>query len=144
VKLKTQLALLCTTLLAVPWSGCAFLRANEKALITLQQQNLEVAGSSIAHSLNNQTELLYTSPERATAPINADSLYATKTDAPPLVDGYFDEWENVPAHRFGGTKRPFAVRASAIGDRLFLALSILTTVSTTTIAAWDRKPPGIE
>ena len=124
MKLKTQLALLCTTLLAVPWSGCAFLRANEKALITLQQQNLEVAGSSIAHSLNNQTDLLYTSPERATAPINADSLYATKTDAPPMVDGYFDEWENVPAHRFGGAKRPFAVRASATGDRLFLALSI--------------------
>ena len=124
MKLRLQLGLISLTFLGLPWAGCALLSENEQALRQAQIDGLQLTASAMAIALSNQPEMLYIDADRATAPFDADSLYSYRFDAQPIIDGYLDEWVDIPAQQFNNGKQQLRVKVAANDQSLLLALQV--------------------
>lgn len=127
--LRRQLLLASLLLLSLPWAGCQFVREMEGALRHGQEQSLQATARAVAAILGEHDQLLYPDPERRMAPVDERPLlYAHPLNAPLIVDGYGDGWEDIPAARLesasGGV--PFAVsyRAASRKGMLYLLLQV--------------------
>jgi len=127
--LRRQLLLVSLLLLSLPWAGCQFVREMEGALRHGQEQSLQATAQAVAAILGEREDLLYADPERRLSPADERPLlYAHSLDAPLIVDGYGDGWEDIPADRLRsetGTA-PFAVsyRAATRKGVLYLLLQV--------------------
>ncbi len=64
VSLRTKLALLALALLALPWTGLAYVREMERLLLTGQEQALIATSRAVATALHDRPGLLDLSPPR--------------------------------------------------------------------------------
>jgi dedicated sortase system histidine kinase len=129
VTLRRQLLLVSLLLLSLPWAGCQFVREMEGALRHGQEQSLQATAQAVAAILGQREELLYPDPERRLTPVDERPLlYAHPLDAPLIVDGYGDGWEDIPAARLQSetSSAPFAVsyRAATRKGVLYLLLQV--------------------
>lgn len=123
MKLRLQLGLVSLTLLLVPWAGCAFLAENERALQQAQSQAAIAVAATTAAALSERIELLYPYPEVYPEATEGSLLTHPLVEA-PRIDGWFDDWEAIPARRFGHRHRSISVRAGHFGQRLYLAVAV--------------------
>ena len=127
--LRRQLLLVSLLLLSLPWAGCQFVREMESALRHGQEQSLQATAQAVAMILGQGEELLYPDPERRLSPADERPLlYAHPLDAPLIVDGYGDGWEDIPTTRLASatSAAPFAVsyRAATRKGVLYLLLQV--------------------
>lgn len=123
MKLLYQLGLVSLTLLLVPWAGCAFLTENERALQQAQAQAATAVAATTAAALSERSELLYPYPElRSTG--SDHSLLALPLKETPRLDGWLDDWQDVPAQRFGNRRRYIEIRTGRFASRLYLAVTV--------------------
>ena len=127
--LRRQLLLASLLLLSLPWAGCQFVREMEGALRQGQEQSLQATAQAIAAVLGSRAGLLYPDPERRQAlPDQRAEIYAHPLDAPLIVDGYGDGWEEIPAARLSrgtdGTLLTVNYRAATRNSTLYLLLQV--------------------
>lgn len=121
MNLRRQLLLVSLLLIALPWSGCQYVREMEGALQSGQEQALLATTRAVATVLGDKPELLYPNPGRWQDVGDTQlQLYATAARAPVIVDGYGDGWENPPHGQFG----PVSYRAQTRGPLLYLLFSV--------------------
>lgn len=124
MKLRLQLGLISLTFLGLPWAGCALLSENEQALRQAQTDGLQLTASAMASALSNRPEMLYTDTNRVRAPFNADSIYSYRISTQPTIDGYLDEWAEVPAQQFNNGPQQLLVKATTDDNLLFLGIQL--------------------
>jgi dedicated sortase system histidine kinase len=90
MNLRRQLLLVSVLTLSLPWAGFQFIRETESALRAGQQQMLAGTARAVADSLAQYREEFVA--EWLDDPVAADQLYGHRLDAPPTIDGYFDDW----------------------------------------------------
>ena len=125
MSLRLKLLLLALATLVLPWAGCRYAQEMESALREGEQNSLSSVAETIASSLQGRRDLLYREPpaadtetadtdDAAPAPLSPPpSPYDLKPIllfAPPLLDGYTDDWPQDKSawryfaqghHRFG-------------------------------------------
>lgn len=122
MRLLYQLGLVSLTLLLVPWAGCEFLAENERALQAAQQRAAAATAQTIATTLAQQPELLYPAPV-TTSTLPPPGLLVHPLPSPPLLDGWLDEWTEIPVRSFGNRRR-MDLQLGRHGDKLYLAATI--------------------
>jgi dedicated sortase system histidine kinase len=99
VSLRRQLLLLSLLLLSVPWAGCQFLRETDAVLRQSQTQALLATAQAASAVLSAElSELL---PAQGAA--SQRSIYFHPLAGPVLVDGYAEEWADIPGRTLTGT-----------------------------------------
>lgn len=124
--LTQQLIGILLLTLALPWAGCQYARELET---TLRDTRIN-ALLEIAHSASQQLASQMASHRQMTER-TAVALHATELAAPPILDGYADEWQLVPPQRITArttaTDQPpkdVTLRAGVFQDRLYLFFAI--------------------
>jgi len=142
VSLRLQLLLVSLFLLGLPWAGLQFLKANEQALRTLQQQALESTALAIAGGLNDRWDVLYTARERLTQAPTDNSLQAQKTSTAPVLDGSFDDWLAPQWRQFGTERRPLHIALAHNHNQLAMALRVLDNTKRYNVSAENNTHNG--
>jgi two-component system, OmpR family, sensor histidine kinase ChvG len=116
MSLRLKLLLLGLATLALPWAGGRYAREMESALREGESTSLLAVADTVAASLQGRVDLLYRAPVDTAAPLAAPKpgpydLEPLVLNAAPLIDGYADDWPQLPAawswfkrddeHRFG-------------------------------------------
>ncbi len=116
MSLRLKLLLLGLATLVLPWAGCRYAREMESALREGESTSLLAVADTVAASLQGRVDLMYRAPVDTTAAQSAPTrgpydLEPLVLSAAPLIDGYMDDWPQVPAawawfkkddeHRFG-------------------------------------------
>jgi two-component system, OmpR family, sensor histidine kinase ChvG len=116
MSLRLKLLLLGLATLVLPWAGSRYAREMESALREGESESLLAVADTVAASLQGRVDLMYRAPVDTAAPQAAPGrgpydLEPLVLNAAPLVDGYADDWPQVPAawawfrkddeHRFG-------------------------------------------
>lgn len=125
MKLRLQLALVSLTFLGLPWAGCALLSENEQTLRKAQAASLQTTANAMAGALNNQPEMIYSDPDRAKSPFDPNSLFTHRIDDSPILDGYLDEWSDIPAQHFFNGKQQLKVMLAVDDKQVYLGLNVL-------------------
>ena len=99
--LRKQLVIVSLCLLALPWSGCQYVKEMESVLRKNQLQLLQSAALPIAQTLAENIG------DNSLSQLPAENiLYAPYRNSPIALDGYEDEWENYPAQPFPKSSEP--------------------------------------
>lgn len=93
MNLKRQLLLVSLLTLLLPWAGCEFIRETESALRAGQQQSLAAIARATAGTMAQYVEEF---PQRIDPTNVSGQLFLHTLETPPLVDGYFDDWQLLP------------------------------------------------
>jgi two-component system, OmpR family, sensor histidine kinase ChvG len=116
MSLRLKLLLLGLATLVLPWAGSRYAREMETALREGESTSLFAVADTLAASLQGRVDLMYRAPVDSADPQAAPrpgpyDLEPLVLNAAPLVDGYADDWPQVPAswawfkrddaHRFG-------------------------------------------
>ena len=116
MSLRLKLLLLGLATLVLPWAGCRYAREMESALRQGESSSLLAVADTVAASLQGRVDLMYRAPVDTAAAQTAPKpgpydLEPLVLSAAPLIDGYADDWPQVPAawawfkkddeHRFG-------------------------------------------
>lgn len=140
--LRLQLLLVSLSLLGIPWTGLQFLKANEQALRTLQQQALESTALAIASGLNDRVDMLYSSKDRLAQVPSDNSLQVQSRRSPPIIDGAFDEWFSPEWRQFGTDRRPVYVAVARTNGHLFIALRAFDDTKTYNTGTHSNRSNG--
>ncbi|MEQ8515872.1 MAG: hypothetical protein RIC38_09740, partial [Chromatocurvus sp.] len=125
--LRQQLLAVSLLLLALPWSGCQFVREMEGTLRDAQATAIAATANAVAAALRDQPGLLYIDPGRLGDASDAgDSLYVHSGLGPVIVDGYAEDWEGIDRLQREAGRGALGVRYAAQerGDRLYLLLEV--------------------
>jgi len=99
--LRKQLIIVSLCLLALPWSGCQYVKEMESVLRKNQLQLLQSAALPIAQTLRS------TLRENTRSQLPAEqTIYAPFRNNPVALDGYEDEWKNHPIQHFQKISKP--------------------------------------
>jgi two-component system, OmpR family, sensor histidine kinase ChvG len=116
MSLRLKLLLLGLATLVLPWAGCRYAREMESALREGESTSLMAVADTVAASLQGRVDLMYrtavdTAAAQAAPTPGPYDLEPLVLNAAPLIDGYPDDWPQVPAawawfrkddeHRFG-------------------------------------------
>jgi two-component system, OmpR family, sensor histidine kinase ChvG len=129
MSLRRQLLLVSLLLLCLPWAGCQYIREMEGALRQGQADALQATANSVAAVLASTPALLYPDADRTySAESERGSIYVLAAQAPIIVDGYGDGWEDIAARRFEGdsVNNPLSleVKAQTRENHLYLLFHI--------------------
>ena len=130
MKLRRQLMLVSLMTLCLPWAGCQYIQEMESALRQGQTDALLASALAIAARLGDEPELLQSDQHRYDDP--RLQLYAAALPSAAIVDGYSDEWRNLPiqARAFAtpqnAANESFSatVRSGFYGDQLYLFIAV--------------------
>ena len=116
MSLRLKLLLLGLATLVLPWAGSRYAREMESALREGESTSLLAVADTVAASLQGRVDLMYRAPvdtaaaQAAPEPGKYD-LEPLVLNAAPLIDGYADDWPQLPGawqwfkrddeHRFG-------------------------------------------
>ncbi|MEM9257196.1 MAG: ATP-binding protein [Pseudomonadota bacterium] len=147
MSLRGQLLVVSVFLLALPWTGCQFVREMETALRAGQAQALASKAQALANVIAIDESLLYPSPARRSSPSDErPSIYARPSPEPIIVDGYGDGWEGIPALQLSSAavSTPFevSVRARTRDDVLYLLFNVADSELTYHNPGLSREPNG--
>src|SRR4051812_32135710 len=123
MSLRLKLLLLSLLTLMLPWAGYKYAQEMEQALREAESQSLTAMAKTIAASLQGRDELLYRGPpgEQLPQPERYD-LVPIPLTGEPFVDGYVEEWPDVPGawkYFTHGTDRLGVL--TGVRDRMFYA-----------------------
>lgn len=123
--LRRQLIGLILLTLALPWAGCQYARELEITLRDNQISNLMEIARSASQQLRAQM---------ATATQGDIALHASELQAPAILDGYADEWQEIDKQLFRGadtqaleTAVSIALRAGVFHRHLYVFFEIPDT-----------------
>ncbi len=123
MKLKHQLLAISVVLLLLPWSGYRLVSELESALRANQQRVLSQTATLLERRLQSESALMDALVRQADSPLTG--LYAHPLSAPPIVDGYLDEWHElgrvpVMLSTGAGTENAVQLTLGVHGERLHL------------------------
>ncbi|GAB6043368.1 ATP-binding protein [Endothiovibrio diazotrophicus] len=112
MKLGGKLVLSSAVLLALPWLGYRYLGAMEEFLYRGQERAQALAAQAVATVLHGRRDL-FDGGDALPAPLGRHgALYAYPLPAPPVIDGYADDWGELTGravhHGAEGLTRPTA------------------------------------
>ncbi|MBL4827848.1 MAG: GHKL domain-containing protein [Spongiibacteraceae bacterium] len=136
MRLQRQLLLLSLLLLSLPWAGCQYILGIDATLRFAQEQALQSTTQAIAMVLAQEPEKIYPNSEHLTALLttpnnefhNNKPLFFKAIDYPIIVDGYSDEWMDIPSHKLIDntqlTNHPntFSIRYRSVAHKKTLSL----------------------
>lgn len=79
----------------------------------------------MASALNNQPAMIYSDPDRAKSPFDPNSLFSYRIDDSPVLDGYLDEWSEIPAQQFFNGEQQLKVMLAVDDKQMYLGINVL-------------------
>ncbi|MFT7129183.1 MAG: two-component system sensor histidine kinase ChvG [Gammaproteobacteria bacterium] len=134
--LNKQLFCVSLLLLSLPWAGCQYLQEMDSILRTSQERALTASTEAIAAVFSQQPDLLYPNGQpkienshsiKPPNQANHTSLYFYPLQAPAWIDGYAEEWENIPAFQFTNPKlktKKLRYRTAIHRDKLYFFFEV--------------------
>ncbi len=135
MSLRAKLLLLSLMTLVLPWAGWQYAQQMETTLRSGQEAALLTTAQVLGRVVASEPELLYRVPElrRQFDPARGD-LFAPLLPAPPLIDGFADEWPALPGGIAGSghetldaNRRPPMLRLGVHGRWMHMYAQVSTT-----------------
>lgn len=127
--LRRQLLIFGSLSLALPWAGVQYVKEMEAALRYGQAMALQATAQAVAARLQSDPSLLHNVIPTNAGPAAVDAFYAHPVDLPLPVDGYDDDWRNLPHDwqaplALGEFEAPPRLMAARRGEHLHLLVSV--------------------
>lgn len=126
MSLRVKLLLLSLITLILPWAGCQYAREMESALRAGEEQSLAAVARVMADSLQGRADLLYRGIQVLSSPAGDSDIEPVTLSGPPFLDGYRDDWPDVPAavKTFADGKDALSVLSGVHNRMLYLLLEV--------------------
>ncbi|MGK0442504.1 MAG: hypothetical protein ACJA0N_002315, partial [Pseudohongiellaceae bacterium] len=106
--LNKQLLCVSLLLLSIPWAGCQYLQEMDTLLRNSENRALIASTEAIAASLSQNPSQLYPNQTTNLGQISHTerSVYFDALEQAPLIDGYDEEWQQIPSKTLQNPNNP--------------------------------------
>ncbi|UTA49089.1 ATP-binding protein [Simiduia sp. 21SJ11W-1] len=127
MRLRHQLFLLVALSLVLPWAALQYVSEMQSVLRAGQLSAMQASARAVSKLLASDGEYLALT-SRYLAPVGTTPLYAHPLIAPPILDGYDDEWRHFPfdatAFSGGSSELQAEVKLGEFGNQLYAFINV--------------------